>query len=122
MAKWNQDRQAFVGEFWSREWISNVDLGAELETGKIDTPLRCAAVDACMAVEDKGAGAQPKTLATFRVSAVPEGWRVTARSPVDDRESVVTTTPCPKCRTPTHQECHPHNGCEAVLVEEIMSE
>jgi hypothetical protein len=102
----------FKGEFWSRKYESDIDVSSELQTS-VTTPLASAFVDACMSVEDSN-------LAIVVISVTTNGdFQVKATG--DLGECAVVTKKCPKCASATYKGSHPFNGCETVLIEEIMA-
>lgn len=113
--------QVYSGEFWSREWESNADLEEELKNGRLDTPLKQAFADACLAVEGKDAGSKPGTLARVSVSMGSEKSFVLEAFSADGQMARrVETQRCALCAAATYGECHPLNGCEKVLIFEVM--
>lgn len=108
----------FFGTFWSREYVSDTDLGEDLQDGKVNTPLCFAFIDACSSVEGVGAGFAPGSLALVRISKTIDGdYNIEAAC--GGRSRIVTTSKCEKCHAVTY-ESHPFNGCTEVVVEEIM--
>ena len=109
----------YDGSFWSRKFVSNVDLSGSLRDGKIDTPLQCAFVAACMKVEPSDAGARLNSLATAEVTVRDDGsFLIEAMS--EGRRSSIASQACTRCAAATFENNHPFNGCVEVVVEEIM--
>lgn len=111
-----------TGQFWSRGFSSSLDIPEEdlvSGNGPIDTALKAAFVDACLAVESAEAGSRPYSLASVTISMTEkEGYRVEAT--VEGKSHTVVMQKCQKCLASTYQDFHPFNGCEAVLVQEVM--
>ena len=117
---YDSEKQVFVGSFWSRPYESDTDIDAALVSRRIDTPLQCAFVDACTAVEGLH---KNLALAAVKVTLTPGGdYRVEAV--LEQDRFAVTTRKCGKCAAVVYGDdrsvCHPFNGCEAVLIEEVM--
>lgn len=105
----------FIGEFWSREMRSDVDLS--------DMPrsVDAAICHVCNEIEQGRMNEDEEskwTLATIFVKSIPTGMIVIARRL--GAECAVSLTRCERCGAPTLGDIHPLNGCEVVMIEEIM--
>ena len=108
----------YSGTFWSRTWESDTDLEEELGRGDLDSGLRYAFADVCLMVEPVSAGFGKGSLAVVEIFGEDGNFKLMASC--QGRSASVTTCKCPRCGVDTYENCHSFNGCEVVLIEEIM--
>jgi hypothetical protein len=113
--------EVFCGEFWSRSWESDVDLSDELSERKITTPFQRAIIDACLGVEKGKTDSMAKLEIKLNESGnfVIKAWSF---SEFSKKEKTIETNKCPKCGVRTYTNVHPFNGCECVVVEQVMTQ
>jgi hypothetical protein len=111
------EEKLFHGEFWSRIWSSDVDVSDELSERKINTPLQCAIVDACLDVERS----QLDLMAKIEIRLNNSG-NLVVKVDSDGLTKTIETDKCPKCGVRIYMDIHPFNSCELVVVEQVMAQ
>lgn len=107
------------GIFHSRSWTSDADMSEYMSGNMLDNAVKIALVDACMLVEDTAAYSRVSIRKVkdgqYEIEAFAEN-----RLTENPRTETVETVPCSLCSCPTYGGMHEHNGCLAVIVEEVM--
>jgi hypothetical protein len=107
----------YNGTYCLRQWTSDVDVKEDLEDQH--NPLHMAFVSVCREVEPIDVGLRDGSLATVEIKNLPNGDRL-IKAVSEGREAHRTAPICKKCGTHMFLRFHLYNGCEDVIVEEIM--
>ena len=104
----------FEGETCGRKWECDEDVSAAVED--CESPIRAAFECACCMVESENAA----VLAEVKIERIGGKMRLSAEC--EGSKWAANCGVCELCGQDTFQNAHPFNGCEKIVVEEIMNQ